>query len=410
MRGGAAQCYTSPMFDAIVARLRHSDVNYRLLIPLLASSAAVQAVTAIMRVTTSYRILELGLPVVWLGIVSATYAVLPVFLAVWLGRFVDRGHDALATWIGSAVMAVACAGLWASGGSTASLLVSNALLGVGQLFAVISQQMLCVRCSRLRSREAVFGNYMVAGAVGQGIGPLIVGWAGGDATVPPTQFLFAIGFFASIVALACVVAIRPSRRRGKPQGGKEVTPLRQLLRTPGLAATMVASVIAVTAGDLIVIYLPLLGAERSIDVNAIGGLLTTRAAASMAARLIYVRLIAACGRVALMVASLVLGGVAYAALAIPMPVAALYAATAMTGFGIGIATTITITSVVALTAAGARGTANSLRVTGNRIAQAAMPFGASLVAAATGAGGIFVIIAVSLLASSAAVYWSRPQK
>jgi predicted MFS family arabinose efflux permease len=398
------------MFDAIVARLRHSDVNYRLLIPLLASSAAVQAVTAIMRVTTSYRILELGLPVVWLGIVSATYAVLPVFLAVWLGRFVDRGHDALATWIGSAVMALACAGLWASGGSTASLLMSNALLGVGQLFAVISQQMLCVRCSRRHSRESVFGNYMVAGAVGQGVGPLIVGWAGGNATVPPTQLLFAIGFFASIVALACAVPIRPSRRRGKPQGGKEVTPLRQLLRTPGLAATMVASVIAVTAGDLIVIYLPLLGAERSIDVNAIGGLLTTRAAASTAARLIYVRLIAACGRVALMVASLVLAGVAYAALAVPMPVAALYAATAMTGFGIGIATTITITSVVALTAAGARGTANSLRVTGNRIAQAAMPFAASLVAAATGAGGIFVIIAVSLLASGGAVYWSRPQK
>jgi hypothetical protein len=39
-----------------------------------------------------------------------------------------------------------------------------------------------------------------------------------------------------------------------------------------------------------------------------------------------------------------------------------------------------------------------------------MPFGASLVAAVAGAGGIFAIIAVSLLASSAAVYGSRPQK
>ena len=398
------------MFDALAARLRHSDVNYRLLIPLLASGAAVQAVTAIMRVTTSYRILELGLPVVWLGIVSATYAILPVFIAVWLGRFIDRGHDALAIWIGSALMMVACAGLWASGTSMVALLLSNALLGIGQLFAVISQQMLCVRCSRLRSRESVFGNYMVASAVGQGLGPMIVGWSGGDATVPPTQFLFAVGFAASVIALGCAVPIRPSRRRGKPQGGKEITPLRRLLRTPGLAAVMVASVITVTAADLIVVYLPLLGAERSIDVGAIGGLLTARAAASMAARLIYVRLIAAFGRVPLMVASLVLGGAAFASIAIPMPIAALYAATSMTGFSIGIATTITITSVVALTAAGARGTANSLRVTGNRIAQAAMPFGASLVAAVTGAGGIFVIIAVSLLASSVAVYSSRPQK
>ena len=90
-----------------------------------------------------------------------------------------------------------------------------------------------MRCSRLRSRELVFGNYMVAGAVGQGLGPLIVGWSGGDATVPPTQFLFAAGFFASVLALACAVPIRPSRRRGKPQGGKEVTPCAACCGRPG---------------------------------------------------------------------------------------------------------------------------------------------------------------------------------
>jgi hypothetical protein len=53
--------------------------------------------------------------------------------------------------------------------------------------------------------------------------------------------------------------------------------------------------------------------------------------------------------------------------------------------------------------AGTRGTAN-------RIAQVAVPFGASLIAAVAGAGGIFVIIAASLVASGAAVYWSRTAK
>ena len=171
-----------------------------------------------------------------------------------------------------------------------------------------------------------------------------------------------------------------------------------------------ASIITVTVGDLIVIYLPLLGAERAIDVNDIGGLLTGRAVASMVARLMYSRLIVAVGRVPLMVTSLVVGAVAFAALAIPMPVLPLYVATAMTGFTIGIATTITVTTIVSITTAGTRGTANSLRVTGNRIAQVAVPFGASLVAAVAGAGGIFVIIAAFLVASSAAVYWSRTEK
>src|SRR5712691_5214697 len=188
------------MFDILAARLRRSDVNYRLLVPLLLAAAAVQAVIAIARVTTSYRVVELDLPVVWLGIISAAYAILPAFIALWLGRFIDRGHDALATWIGGVLMAAACAGLLVSGASKALLLAATAVLGIGNLFAIVSQQILCARCSRLHSRESVFGNYMVACAVGQGLGPLIVGWSGGNATVPPTQFLFAVGLAASVVA------------------------------------------------------------------------------------------------------------------------------------------------------------------------------------------------------------------
>ena len=395
------------MLDNLAARMRRSDIHYPLLIPLLVNAAAVQTVIAIVRVTTSYRVVELALPVVWLGIIAAAYALLPAFIALWLGRFIDRGHDALATWIGAALTVVACVGLLVSGASQGLLLAATALLGVGNLFSIVSQQLLCVRASRMHSRESVFGNYMVACAVGQAVGPLIVGWSGGNATVPPTQLLFGIGLASAVVGLASALAIRPARHRGVKRGRHELTPVRELLRLPGLWPVMLASVISVTAADLIVIYLPLLGAERAIDVDAIGGLLTARAAASMLSRLLYARLIVTVGRTALMVMSLLGAAAAFAALAIPLPMFLLYAATASAGFGIGIATTITVTAVVAMTTAGSRGTANSLRVTGNRIAQVAMPFGASLVAAVAGAGGIFVIIAGFLAASGAAVYWRR---
>src|SRR5260370_28530968 len=85
------------MLDTLAARMRRSDINYRLLIPLLFSAAAVQVVVAIVRVTTSYRVVELDLPVIWLGIISAAYAILPAFIALWLGRFIDRGPDARPT-------------------------------------------------------------------------------------------------------------------------------------------------------------------------------------------------------------------------------------------------------------------------------------------------------------------------
>src|SRR5260370_39322217 len=99
------------MLDTLAARMRRSDINYRLLIPLLFSAAAVQVVVAIVRVTTSYRVVELDLPVIWLGIISAAYAILPAFIALWLRRLIDRGHDALAAWIGAVPIVLACAGL-----------------------------------------------------------------------------------------------------------------------------------------------------------------------------------------------------------------------------------------------------------------------------------------------------------
>ena len=77
------------------------------------------------------------------------------------------------------------------------------------------------------------------------------------------------------------------------------------------------------------------------------------------------------------------------------------------GFSLGIATTMSLTNVVDLASPAAMGTVMSLRITGNRIGQVAVPFVASLIAAATGVAGIFVIIALSLTASGAAVHFSR---
>src|SRR6202521_2788531 len=122
------------MFDTLAARLRRSDVNYRLLVPLLLAAAAVQAVIAIARVTTSYRVVELDLPVIWLGIISTAYAILPAFIALRLRRFMDRGHDAARTWIGAGLIVAGCGGLVVSGASKPLLLSATAVPSSGNLF------------------------------------------------------------------------------------------------------------------------------------------------------------------------------------------------------------------------------------------------------------------------------------
>jgi predicted MFS family arabinose efflux permease len=392
------------------ARGRSSDIQYGLLIPLLLNTCVIQMVYALTRVTTSYRAIELHLSVVWLGVISATFAILPIFVAVWVGRYIDRGNDARAAWIGSALLVASCTGFrfWAD--SVPGLLLFTALLGISHVFMMASQQMLCIRSAGPRGRDSAFGNYLVAASIGQGLGPYIIAWTGGSATLPPTDTLFTVGLIIALVSLVTAAALRPGPKpeRGTKQRG--VVPVRALLREPGLAAVLVASVITITAQDLITIYLPLLGTERNMSASDIGTLLTTRSVASLVSRLGYAKSVRIVGRVPLTLASMMAAGIGFAFLAMQLPLSLMYAVLTLLGLSLGLATTLSLTNVVDLASSEATGTVMSLRITGNRIGQVAMPFMVSVVASATGVEGIFIVIALSLAASGISVHLNRQER
>ena len=93
---------------------------------------------------------------------------------------------------------------------------------------------------------------------------------------------------------------------------------------------------------------------------------------------------------------------AFAILAVPsLPL--MYLAIITVGLGLGIASTTTLSGIVDLAPAQARGTALSLRITGNRVGQVLVPFLASLIAVGAGTAGILLVIAFTLAASGTAV-------
>jgi predicted MFS family arabinose efflux permease len=293
-------------------------INWRLLTPLLAHAVLVNTGFGILRVTTSYRAIELGLPAFWIGMIAASFAILPILLAVTVGRYIDRGHDAHAAWIGSALILLSAFCLWAWPLSAAHLLAFMVLLGTGHLFLMASQQMLAVRCATPQRRESAFGHFMVAISAGQGLGPLIVGWIGGQATVPATGPLFLVGLGITAACCAVAVAIRPAPAAATHTTSRKAIPVAALLRLPGFPAVLIASVVTVTAGDLLVIYMPLIGAERHIDASHIGTLLLTRSIAGLVSRLFYARLIFEVGRLRLTLISTLVAAAAYGLLMVPI--------------------------------------------------------------------------------------------
>ena len=102
--------------------------------------------------------------------------------------------------------------------------------------------------------------------------------------------------------------------------------------------------------------------------------------------------------------------ISYAAVALPLPIPVMLAVVAVAGFALGIAITATIAALLNLATPETRGTANSLRIMGNRAGQLVIPFSVSLVAAATGVAGIFVIIGLSLTVSTVIMALQKPKQ
>jgi len=386
-----------------------SGVNHALLWTLMAHGVLVQVTTGMVRITTSYRIVELNLDVIWYGVIPATFALFPIFLAVSVGRYIDRNHDAHAAMIGSGMMLVSVVGLRFAE-SPLAILPWTALFGVGHLFLMAAHQMLCVRAAGERNRDSVFGNFLMMTGIGQGLGPFIVGWVGGAARVPDTSFLFDIGMGIAALAFVNSLCLRPARNVAARKRDEAPMSIGKLLRIQGFVTVLTASVVTMSAQDLVVLYLPLLGVERGLGVGEVGIILTIRSIAAVVSRLGYARMVSGIGRVRLTFLSMALAGAAFVVLAMPVPVLALQVAAAVLGVGLGIATALSLTSVVELAPAEVRATALSLRITGNRIGQACMPFLGSLLAASAGASGVLVVTGIALAASGLAVQIVRSRQ
>lgn len=367
---------------------------FRFVLPMLATEFFSQLAASIIRVTTAYRVVELGLGPVWLGILSIVFATPALLLAVSFGRIADRGYDLEAAWLGGALGLVASLGLVLSA-ELPMLLLCMALIGLSNFLFALSFQLLCARYGNPATLYRLLGTYLLMGALTGTLGPSIIAWAGGSAAIPPIHFLYVVAAGFSLVATLCLLALRPARGPKAVVPAGDRLPLGRILKLPGLPAVFLISIMTSTSQDLIGVYLPLYGAERGLGVDTVGTLLAVRSAASVISRLVFDRILGFLGLRTLLVASTFGNALAYLLLFLPLPLPPLYVLLALAGASAGTAMTGSIASALALPLE-ARGTANSLRMMGNRAGQMAIPFAAGMLAAVTGVAGVFLMMGLGL--------------
>ena len=372
-------------------------VGYRLW-PLLAHSVLIQATTFLLRPAGSYQALAIQAPASLLGLIGASFALVPVLLALPVGRLVNRLGERRLMLAGSLVTLAASLVFLFGSGSITGLLLANAILGAGHLGCVISHQALVANGSAGSRLDTMFGYYTFSASLGQAVGPLLIFTLAGSAVRPDTARMFLVGtvMSAALVLLAGFTVPAAAGHGRSLAFGENAGRITQLLRTPGLLRALATSAVIVSAVDLIVVYLPAFGAERGLSAGLVGVLLTVRALFSMASRVLLGRMSSAFGRTRLMVASILVSAAALAAVTIPMPAWGLFMVLAAMGLGLGIGQPLTISWLIEQTRPRQRGVALSLRLAGNRIGQLSVPSVMGLLAAGLGAAGVLTATALAV--------------
>lgn len=373
----------------------------------IAAMTASQAAVYIARPLTSYRLLGLGAGARQVGLVTAAFAVLPLFIAIPLGRSADRRRAPLVTG-GCAIQVIACVLLaWAR--TPVTLGAASAVLGLGHLGVALGVQEVIARESAETSHDRDFGLLTAGVSLGQTVGPvlggLVVGRGPSLLTATSDGLLVAAGVALLAVGLAALgergrnpAAVASSSRRGS---------VRAILTTRGVPGGILASIAVLSAADVFTAYLPVIGQQRGIAPAAVGALLAVRAGASMVSRIGIGAIVGSVGRERLIVVSAASAGVALGAIPFAQGLVALAALCAVAGFGLGFGQPLSMTLVVQLVPVDARGTALAVRLAGNRVGQVAAPAVAGLVAGSAGARAVFWVLS-ALLGSSALAVARRP--
>ncbi|MFF3348704.1 MFS transporter [Streptomyces sp. NPDC002779] len=378
------------------------------LLRLVIAFSFAQGAVSMARPAVSYRALALGADERAVGVIAGVYALLPLFAAVPLGRRTDHGRCAPLLPAGVVLIAGGCA-LSGLADSLGTMALWSGVMGLGHLSFVIGAQSLVARQSAPHEQDRNFGHFTIGASLGQLVGPIAAGALIGGRDMAGTSAL-ALLVAGAGAAVALTSLWRIEERRTTPKSrtrqGDRV-PVHRILRSRGVPAGILISLSVLSATDVLTAYLPVVGEHRGIAPSVIGLLLSLRAAATIACRLVLTPLLRLLGRAALLTVTCLLAAVLCAGVALPVPVWALALILTALGFCLGVGQPLSMTTVVQAAPDGARSTALALRLTGNRLGQVAAPATAGLVAGVAGVAAPFVMLGALLLASAGVAARSR---
>jgi len=360
---------------------------------LLINVALAQASIYVMRPMITYRALENGATSFDIGVIAAIYALVPLVVAIPMGRWVGKFGEVPLLILGSFSF-IALAISFSFLNNIIAIAAATALAGTAHLSNVAASQSMVARRSPHDLQDQNFGYFSFATSTGHTFGPMLGGLIAGSSGVLPRSSSSAF-IFAAVLALLALVPFFFFRglHQIKSLDDKERAgslKARDVMTRPGIKPAVWISLAVASTNDVLVVVLPLIGTENGISPVVIGSILSLRSAAAMISRFSIGRLTNKFGSTRVMNVSIFLSSLFLFSVIFTKSSISLAIVMAAIGFLLGVGQPLTMAIVSKKSPVDERAMAISIRLFGNRLGQFLVPLGSGALAGSFGGGSVFI--------------------
>ncbi len=324
---------------------------------------------------------ELGASAAVIGVLTASLSLLPLLLALRTGTLIDRIGSRAGLLAASLLLAAAPLAVVAHP-AIATLLVTEVLLGLANLLAVVAGQTFTAGLGGGERPEANVGLYATYVGAGQVVGPLVAGlladWHGYPAAMAVTAVVALAAF-----AVTWLLPPTPVAAAEAPAAGpvRELGRARSLLASAGVQMAVVFTFVTAFAQSVFVSFFPVIMQAAGVAASTIGVLLALRALVSTVLRPFLPAAVQLLGdRRRALVTMVVLLAVPFAAIGADQALVVVAFASVLAGVAWGLAPPLSIVMVIDGAARAQIGFALGVRFGINRLAQLLGPLAIGLIA------------------------------
>ncbi|SDN59836.1 Predicted arabinose efflux permease, MFS family [Psychrobacillus sp. OK028] len=338
---------------------------------------------------------EFGASIVIIGILTSSFALLPMIFSIHAGKVIDKFGDRfpvifgfMAAIAGMVVPAIFTA-IWA-------LFASQLLLGLANICIPIALQNLLGHQSNAKNRDYFFSMFSLCVALGAVIGPLVGGYLSEH-----VSFQMVYIFCIVIGIISVIFSFQISKVTQKPTGSpSKLIDSLKLFENKFIRKALFSSALVLYSKDIFVAYFPLLGKELNLTTSTIGWIIALQGLATMFVRFVLPKLLETYKRDTILFLSILIAGITFLLLPVSQSVYLIALLAILMGLGLGCGQPISMTTTYNASPPGRTGELLGLRIATNRFFQLVAPTFFGVIGGSVGIIGIFLFSGVFLIGGS----------